>query len=278
MTPNENLWQTTLYFFLLGDKNTNCGGACCSLRERNEKGRKEEGKNFNLLQPQPIPSYAPRRFECKRVHFFDNSQGYDWDAFPPICWFNRWKQISSFELDQSGFFPWKKILWLGFFLNFFGGVSFKKIALRLGNWKSTCAQSNKRIECLFGVLYSVLKKGFISKYDIYICQGNKFLGESKCNFFKTHFCDSSCDQKAMREREREIAIYIMALSYTQLEKLNGLKPLHVRLNLEFDMVKIKRVFCNFMNCCWTAAENKTTTHMQVQELQLYARIVTTAIM
>jgi hypothetical protein len=94
-------------------------------------------------------------------------------------------------------------LWLGFFLNFFGGVSFKKIALRLGNWKSTCAQSNKRIECLFGVLYSVLKKGFISKYDIYICQGNKFLGESKCNFFKTHFCDSSCDQKAMRERERE---------------------------------------------------------------------------
>jgi hypothetical protein len=134
---------------------------------------------------------------------FDNSQGYDWDAFPPISWFNRWKQISSFQLDQSGFFPWKKIFWVGFFLNFFGGVSFKKIALRLGNWKSICAQSNKRIECLFGVLYSVLKKGFISKYDIYIYQGNKFLGKSKCNFFKTHFCDSSCNQKAMSERERE---------------------------------------------------------------------------
>jgi len=51
------------------------------------------------------------------------------------------------------------------------------------------------------------------------------------------------DQKAMkqreREREREIAIYIMALSYIQLEILNGLKPLHVRLNLEFDMVKLR---------------------------------------
>jgi hypothetical protein len=41
-------------------------------RERGmrKEGRKEEGKNFNLLQPQPIPSYAPRRFECKRVRFF----------------------------------------------------------------------------------------------------------------------------------------------------------------------------------------------------------------
>jgi hypothetical protein len=45
-------------------------------------------------------------FNAKGFVFFDNSQGYDWDALPPICWFNRWKQISSFKLDQSGFFPW----------------------------------------------------------------------------------------------------------------------------------------------------------------------------
>lgn len=66
-----------------------------------------------------------------------------------------------------------------------------------------------------------------------------------------------------REREREIAIYIMALSYTQLEKLNGLKPLHVRLNLEFDMVKIKRVFCNFMNCCWKQNNTHAGTRIAV---------------
>jgi hypothetical protein len=92
----------------LGDKNTNCGGACCSLRERNEKGRKEEGKNFNLLQPQPIPSYAPRRFECKRVHFFDNSQGYDWDAFPPIVDSTDESKFHHSNLIRVGFFLEKK--------------------------------------------------------------------------------------------------------------------------------------------------------------------------
>jgi hypothetical protein len=55
------------------------------------------------------------------------------------------------------------------------------------------------------------------------------------------------EREREREKKRQIAIYIMMLSYTQLEKLNGLKPLHVRVNLEFDMVKIKRVFHNFMN-------------------------------
>jgi hypothetical protein len=31
-------------------------------RGMRKEGRKEEGRNFNLLQPQPIPSYAQRRF------------------------------------------------------------------------------------------------------------------------------------------------------------------------------------------------------------------------
>jgi hypothetical protein len=53
-------------------------------KEGRKEGRKEEGKNCNLLQPQPIPSYA-RDFNAKGFVFLYNSQGYDWDALPPIC-------------------------------------------------------------------------------------------------------------------------------------------------------------------------------------------------
>ncbi len=158
MTPNEKLMTDNTLLLSVGWQNTNCGSACCSHRERNQKGRKEGKRKGRILiccNHNPSQVMPQGDFNARGFVFFDNSQAYDWDAFPPICWFNRWK-ISSFELDQSGFFPWKKIFWVGFFLNCFGGFLFKKFALRLGNWKSICAQSNKRIECLFGVLYWVL--------------------------------------------------------------------------------------------------------------------------
>ncbi len=143
-----------------------------------------------------------------------------------------------------------------------------------------CPIQQKNWVPFWSVILSAQKRFHFQVWYIYIyAKGTSFLESQNAIFSRPIFVIHHVIRKLWeREREREIAIYIMALSYTQLEKLNGLKPLHVRLNLEFDMVKIKRVFCNFMNCCWTAAENKTTTHMQVQELQLYARIVTTAIM